>query len=180
MLIRKETAADVAAIEEVTIAAFQALAISQHTEQFVIHALRQAQVLTVSLVAEFGGRVVGHVAFSPITLSDGSPHWYGLGPISVWPEYQRRGIGKSLVHEGLRSLKALGAQGCALVGDPNYYQRFGFRNHAQLVYEGIPQAYFLVLPFVERVPQGTVTFHEGFAARSDSRALATDTQMSSN
>lgn len=166
MIIRKETAADIAAIDEVTIAAFQALTISQHTEQYVIRALRQARVLTVSLVAEFGGRVLGHVAFSPVTLSDGSPHWYGLGPISVWPEYQRQGIGKSLVHEGLSSLKALGARGCALVGDSNYYQRFGFKNHPQLVFEGIPQTYFLVLPFVEPVPQGTVLFHEGFAARA--------------
>lgn len=166
MIIRRETAADIAAIEEVTIAAFQTLSISQHTEQYVIRALRQARVLTVSLVAEFGGRVLGHVAFSPITPSDGSPHWYSLGPISVWPEYQRQGIGKSLVHEGLCSLKALGARGCALVGDPNYYQRFGFRNQPQLVYEGIPQAYFLVLPFVEPVPQGTVVFHEGFSARA--------------
>jgi len=166
MIIRKETAADIAAIEEVTIAAFQALSISQHTEQYVIRALRQARVLTVSLVAEFGGRVVGHVAFSPITLSDGSPHWYCLGPISVWPEYQRQGIGKSLVHEGLSTLKALGAQGCALVGDPNYYQRFGFKNNPMLIYKNIPQTYFLVLPLSEPTPQGTVVFHEGFAARS--------------
>lgn len=166
MIIRNETAADVAAIAEVTIAAFQTLAVSQHTEQFVIQALRQAKALTVSLVAEFGGQVVGHVAFSPISISDGSQHWYGLGPISVWPEYQRQGIGKALIHDGLLSLKALGAQGCALVGDPNYYQRFGFKNHPKLVYDGIPQAYFLVLPFAETLPEGTVVFHEGFAARS--------------
>jgi len=166
MIIRNETAADVTAIAEVTIAAFQTLAISQNTEQFVIQALRQAHALSVSLVAEFGGRVVGHVAFSPAHISDGSVDWYALGPISVWPEYQKQGIGKSLIYEGLLSLKALGARGCALVGDPNYYRRFGFKNHPKLIYEGIPQQYFLALPFAEPVPRGAVTFHEGFDARA--------------
>jgi len=166
MILRNETAADSEAISDLTVAAFQTLAISQHTEQFIIQALRQAHALTVSLVAEFGARVVGHIAFSPIAISDGSPHWYGLGPISVWPEYQCQGIGKSLIHEGLASLKAIGAQGCALVGDPNYYHRFGFKNNPNLTYAGIPQEYFLVLPFTDAVPQGSVTFHETFSARS--------------
>ncbi len=166
MIIRHETASDIDAISEVTIAAFQTLAISQHTEQFIIQALRDAHALTISLVAEFGGQVVGHIAFSPVTMSDGSANWYGLGPISVMPAFQKKGIGKSLMSEGLSSLKALGAQGCALVGDPNYYQRFGFANHPQLIHEGIPQEYFMVLPFGEAVPKGTVTFHPGFAARA--------------
>src|SRR4030067_894759 len=87
-----------------------------HTEQFIISALRAANVLTVSLVAEIDGRVVGHIAFSPVTISDGSQNWYGLGPVSVLPEYQRQGIGKSLIQEGLSALKGLGGQGCALVG----------------------------------------------------------------
>jgi len=164
MIIRHETASDIDAISEVTIAAFQTLAISQHTEQFIIHALRQADALTISLVAEFGGQVVGHIAFSPLTLSDGSANWYGLGPISVWPQNQRQGIGKSLMHEGLSALKALGAKGCALVGDPHYYQRFGFRNIPGLMHEGIPQEYFLALPFDDATPQGTVKFHRAFTA----------------
>ena len=83
--IRSETSADVGAITEVTAAAFQTLAISQHTEQFIVAALRAATALTVSLVAEVEGRVVGHIAFSPVTISDGSPNWYGLGPVSVFP-----------------------------------------------------------------------------------------------
>lgn len=164
MLIRQETASDIDAISEVTIAAFQMLAISQHTEQFIIKALRDAHALTISLVAEFGGQVVGHIAFSPVSISDGTQNWYGLGPISVMPEFQRKGIGKSLIHQGLSSLKALGGQGCALVGDPNYYHRFGFANHPKLIYEGIPQEYFLVLPFGESAPQGTVVFHPAFTA----------------
>jgi putative acetyltransferase len=165
MIIRNEAASDLEAISEVTIAAFKNHPISHHTEQFIINALRNANALTVSLVAEIGGKVVGHIAFSPVTITDGSLNWYGLGPISVLPEYQKRGIGKSLIHEGLSRVKALGGKGCALVGDPNYYERFGFRNIPDLIHDGIPQEFFLVFPFdSKKVPQGTVVFHEGFSA----------------
>jgi len=164
MIIRNEAPSDIEAIAEVTIAAFKDHPISNQTEQFIVKALRDAHALTISLVAEVEGQVVGHIAFSPVTISDGSPNWHGLGPISVLPRYQRQGIGKALVHEGLRMLQALGSKGCALVGDPGYYERFGFRNMPSLVYEGIPQEFFLALPFDNTVPQGTVVFHEGFSA----------------
>lgn len=164
MIIRKETPEDIEAITEVTIAAFTTLQISNHTEQFIINALRAANALTISLVAEIDGRVVGHIAFSPVTISDGAIGWYGLGPVSVLPEYQKQGIGKSLISEGLSLLKELSGQGCALVGHPNYYKRFGFRNYPELVHEGIPQKVFFALPFTEKVPQGFVVFHEGFRA----------------
>jgi len=100
ILIRNETYADVSTITEVTVAAFKTLEISNHTEQFIIEALRAAKALTLSLVAEVDGRVVGHIAFSPVAISDGTRNWYGLGPVSVLPEYQRRGIGKALIQEG--------------------------------------------------------------------------------
>ena len=164
ILIRHETAADVSAIAEVTVAAFKTLAISNHTEQFIIAALRAAKALTVSLVAEFNGRVVGHVAFSPVTISDGTSNWYGLGPVSVLPEYQRQGIGKALIQNGLSILRGLKAQGCCLVGDPEYYKRFGFRNISGLIHEGIPQQVFLALTLDKHAPQGIVAFHDGFKA----------------
>ena len=164
VIIRKETESDVAAISEITIAAFKNLTISNHTEQFIISALGAANALSLSLVAEIDGRVVGHIAFSPVTVSDGSTGWYGIGPLSVLPEHQRQGIGKALVHEGLSRLKALGAKGCVLVGEPSYYERFGFRNLPQLVLEGVPQEYFLALPFGDYRSSGTVVFHGAFAA----------------
>ena len=142
VLVRSETPADVGAIAEVTVAAFETLAISNHTEQFVIAALRTAKALTVSLVAEVDGRVVGHVAFSPVTISDGTPDWYGLGPVSVLPEYQRGGIGSSLILEGISRLKDLRARGCCLVGHPGYYRRFGFQNIPGLGHEGVPAEVF--------------------------------------
>lgn len=164
MKIRKEKVSDIEAITQVTIEAFKTLEISNQTEQFIIHALRAADALTLSLVAEMGDRIVGQIAFSPVTISDGTTDWQGLGPISVLPEYQRQGIGTSLVDRGLSLLKGLGGRGCVLVGDPNYYQRFGFKNYPELIHEGVPPEVFLALPFTETVPRGIVRFHEGFWA----------------
>lgn len=168
-IIRDETRADEHAIDDVTVAAFEALPVSSHTEQFIVRALRAAKALTVSLVAELDGCVVGHVAFSPVTLSDGTTRWYGLGPVSVLPQYQRRGIGQALIREGLSRLQALQARGCCLVGHPGYYRRFGFGNVPGLVYEGVPPEVFFALSFDGRVPRGTVTFHEAFQADGPAR-----------
>ncbi|WP_225867473.1 GNAT family N-acetyltransferase [Cyanobium sp. NIES-981] len=147
-----------------TIAAFETMEISSHTEQFIIDALRSAKALTVSLVAEADGIVVGHTAFSPVRISDGSKDWYGLGPVSVHPAFQRQGIGTALIHAGLSRLKELKAKGCCLVGYPQYYRRFGFRNVEGLIHEGVPQDVFLALSFDGTIPQGTVLFHEAFHA----------------
>ena len=145
-----------------TVAAFQTLKISNHTEQFIIAALRAAKALTISLVAEVDGRVIGHVAFSPVTISDGTPDWYGLGPVSVLPDYQRQGIGKALIQEGLSRLKKMKAKGCCLVGHPGYYGKFGFNNAPELGHEGVPPEAFFALSFDGHIPQGTATFHDGF------------------
>jgi len=161
VLIRDEKASDFQVISEVTLAAFADMEISNHTEQFIIEALREAKALTVSLVAEEDGRVVGHIAFSPVSMSDGTQGWYGLGPVSVLPEYQRKGIGKALIEEGLARLKKLKAQGCCL---PEYYKQFGFKNVSELVHEGVPPEVFFALSFNGHIPQGTVDFHEAFKA----------------
>ncbi len=164
IVIRNETENDIDAIAEVTIEAFKTLKISNQTEQFIIEALRKADALTLSLVADLHGRVIGHIAFSPVTISDGTPDWYGLGPVSVLPEYQRKGIGKALIKEGLAQLKEINARGCCLVGHPDYYRKFGFDNVQGLQIEGVPQEVFFALSFDGNIPQGTVTFHEGFNA----------------
>ena len=173
IVIRNETDADVSAISEVTVAAFKTLEISIHTEQFIVEALRAAKALTLSLVAEVDGRVVGHIAFSPVTISDGTMNWYGLGPVSVLPEHQRKGIGKALIQEGLARLKALHAQGCCLVGHPQYYRKFGFENSTGLVLEGVPQEVFFAFSFDDHFPHGNVMFHEGFKANGQ-QGIATD------
>jgi len=162
--IRIETDADVNTIAEVTISAFNTLEISDHTEQFIIEVLRAAKALTLSLVAEVENRVVGHIAFSPVAISDGTRHWYGLGPVSVLPGYQGKGIGKALIEEGLKRLKKMGAKGCCLVGHPQYYRKFGFDNVAGLVFEGVPKEVFFSLSFDGHFPYGNVTFHDAFKA----------------
>lgn len=164
MNIREETASDADAITDVTMAAFRDHPYSRQTEQFIVQALRKAGALTLSLVAEIDGRIVGHAAFSPVTMSDGTPDWYGVGPLSVLPAHQRQGIGSALMNEGLSRLRNRGAMGCALVGDPHYYTRFGFRNPPALVHEGVPPEVFLALPFHGRVPEGRVIFHPAFHA----------------
>lgn len=170
--IRDEKNADRVAISDVTAAAFQSMEISNHTEQFIIEELRAAKALTISLVAEVDGRVVGHIAFSPVTMSDGTHDWYGLGPVSVHPDFQRKGIGKALIRNGLSRLKDLDAKGCCLVGHPQYYRKFGFRNIEGLVFEGVPQEVFFVLSFDGTIPQGQVVFHEGFNANGPQNTSA--------
>jgi len=164
MLIRKEIQSDIEAISDITKAAFENNPYSHNTEQFIINALRKANALTVSLVAEIDGILVGHIAFSPVTFTDGSQNWYGLGPASVSPKYQKQGIGTKLVNEGLNLLKNLGAEGVCLVGDPDFYERFGFKSPDGLKHEGVPQANFLVLSFCNRIPTGLVHFHPAFSA----------------
>lgn len=162
VIIRTEFPRDTVAITDVTLAAFKTLEVSNQTEHYIVEALRAAGALTISLVAELDGRVVGHIAFSPITISDGTTDWYGLGPVSVLPDHQRQGIGKALIIEGLSQLKALHAKGCCLVGHPEYYRQFGFENSSGLTCEGVPPEVFFVLPFDGRVPQGSITFHRAF------------------
>lgn len=172
VLIRDEKDTDYRVIADVTKSAFKTMEISNHTEQFIVEALRSAKALTVSLVAEIDGFVVGHIAFSPVTMSDGTNDWYGLGPVSVHPDFQRKGIGKALIQEGLSRLRKLEAKGCCLVGHPEYYRQFGFINVEGLVHEGVPQEVFFALSFDGEIPQGNVMFHEGFKASGQQSAPA--------
>ena len=163
--IRQELPSDVAAIHDLTRAAFLNATHTTHTEQYIVDALRKAGALPISLVAEQAGEIVGHVAVSPVSISDRSADWYGLGPISVRPELQRKGIGSLLMQAALRRLRERGSAGCVLVGDPSYYSRFGFKAEASLVLADVPPEYFQALPFGPSLPSGMVTFHEAFRAR---------------
>lgn len=162
MSIRNEEASDIDTIAEVTKAAFKEYSYSQQTEHLTIHDLRVAGALTTSLVSEIDGQVVGHIALSPVTISDGTTNWYGLGPVSVLPEYQGRRIGTALVNSGLALLKSMSGKGIVLLGLPTYFNRFGFWSYPQLIHEGTPQEVFVAKSLVERVPRGTVEFHQAF------------------
>jgi putative acetyltransferase len=165
MKIRTETPQDINAIEQITIAAFDDKPYTDGTEHLIINRLREAGAMFLSLVAEVDGKVVGHVAFSVVTINGEDIGWYGLGPVSVSPELQKQGIGSKLIREGLSLIKEKGAKGCVLEGDPGYYQRFGFKNYPGLFYEGAPDPkYFMALPFYADVPEGKVEFHKAFYA----------------
>ena len=162
--IRNETAADIPAIEAVTVSAFLNAPHTSHAEQFIVSALRAAGELTVSLVADSDGKVIGHIAASPVSISDGTSAWFGIGPVSVTPEHQRRGVGSRLTREVLRVLRERGAAGCVLLGEPGYYGRFGFRVHPDLILLNVPPGYFQAISFGPSRPQGTVSYHVAFNA----------------
>lgn len=162
MIIRNETPDDYTTIFNITRDAFAEKSFSDGTEQYIIDRLRDADALTVSLVAESEGGVVGHVAFSPVTISDGSDGWYGLGPIAVRPDRQHQGIGKALIEAGLARLGMLNANGCVLLGDPNYYGRFGFRSVPKLTYRNVSSKHLQIVLLAGEEPTGEVNFHEAF------------------
>jgi putative acetyltransferase len=161
--IRDEQAGDAAAIAALTEVAFRTVRYSDGGESAIIARLRASGDLALSLVVENRDQaIVGHVAFSRVTISDGTPDWYGLGPISVIPLRQRAGIGSAMASAGLARLRGLGAGGCVVLGDPQYYGPLGFRHDRGLVFPGPPPEYFqrLVLGGVE--PHGTVRYAAAF------------------
>jgi putative acetyltransferase len=164
--IRNENKSDIDAIDKVTSEAFLNVPHSGHTEEFIVRELRKSDALSISLIAEHQGEVVGHVAISPVTISDGATGWFGLGPISVSPNIQRSGIGSKLMLSALEALKGSGAVGCVLLGDPAYYSRFGFKPESCVIYPDVPPEYFQVIQFSGLMPNGVVTYHEAFNAKS--------------
>ena len=162
MIIRPERDEDIEGIRRLTETAFRTAPHADGTEHLIIDRLRAAGALTLSLVADADGVLVGHVAFSPVAVSDGSTDWYGLGPISVDPARQGEGIGGKLVRAGLEHLKSLGAAGCVLLGEPAYYSRFGFAADPRLTLDGVPPDYFMRVAFSPVYGEGTVSYHPGF------------------
>lgn len=117
---RPERPADAASIRAVLEAAFPTPA-----EARLVAALRASGKLAVSMVACDGGGVVGHVAFSPVVA--GTESGLGLAPMAVLPAHQGKGVGALLVREGLASCVQLEAAFVVVLGEPEYYGRFGFR-----------------------------------------------------
>ena len=166
LVIRSDNLADHAAISDVIEQAFKNQQYSSHTEQYIVAALREADALTLSLVAVLNPHIVGHIAISLIQISSGVEDWYGLGPVAVLPEWQLQGIGSALIQSALSQLKTIGAKGCIVLGDPNFYAEFGFKAVPELILENVPTEYFQALSFDGKFPQGTVTYHSAFNATS--------------
>lgn len=162
MKIRSETKSDIDSIEKVTIDAFLDAPHTDNTEQLIVRELRHADALTISLVAEHQGDIIGHLAVSAVKVSDKTEGWFGLGPISVTPNKQKSGVGSKLTNKALEILKKTGASGCVVLGDPAYYSRFGFVPEKSLVLTGVPAEYFQAISFIDSMPNGEVSYHEAF------------------
>ena len=161
--IREEVSDDVDAIRTITDAAFKNREYSNGQESQIIDRLRKAGALTMSLVAVDNGEVIGHIAFSPVIVDSMQQGWYGLGPVSVRPDWQGRGFGSALIREGLARLTGVDAKGCVLLGAPAFYRRFGFEHSSDLWYEQAPAEHFMVLPLNGSTLSGRVSFHQAFS-----------------
>ena len=164
LLIRPEETSDQATIYDITKRAFLPMPFAAGDEQDLINTLREAGALSLSIVAEIHGKVVGHMALSPATHESGEDHWFGLGPISVEPALQRTGVGRALIAEATAWMKGRHARGCILVGDVNYYTRHGFLPAPAHAPEGEPPEYFMVRPLSGNPPDGRFKFHPAFHA----------------
>ncbi len=163
MIIRDERSLDVPDIAKVVAAAFTASSHGHHGEAAIVDGLRDAGALTLSLVAVEGGALIGHVAFSPVRIGGEDVDWFGLGPVAVRPDRQGVGVGQSLVYAGLERLTARGAGGVVVLGEPDYYSRFGFAAHAALKLAGVPATHFMALVLQGTAPRGAVDYHAAFA-----------------
>jgi putative acetyltransferase len=162
--IRNEQAVDSAAVSELLKAAFANQPYSQNQEYRLVEALRQAQACTLALLAYLGDQLVGVVYASAVTIKPELPQrWYCIAPLAVAPQFQRQGIGQQLMYAALAQLQAQGAQGCVLVGDPHYYERFGFVRKPGLVSPEIPDEFVLQLAWQNAPAQGEVHYHPAFA-----------------
>lgn len=164
MIVRAEESQDQQAVRSVNLAAFETAA-----EANLVDALRQQARPLVSLVAQVGEEVVGHIMFSPVSL-DGHAKLslMGLAPMAVLPAHQRKGVGSALVRAGLQRCRALGVGAVVVLGHPGYYPRFGFQPSVTFgiasEYDAPPEA-FMVLelqPGHLARASGTIKFHAAF------------------
>jgi putative acetyltransferase len=160
--IRLEQPTDVAAIRDVTQRAFAPMPFADGDEHELIGQLRDAGALTISLVALDEGSLIGQVTFTPALAADGSDGWFTLGPVAVEPGFQRKSVGRQLIEVGLKMLREQSAAGCVLVGNPNYYSRFGFRLAPHLAPEGEHAEFFQILPLRVAEPKSVINFHPLF------------------
>jgi putative acetyltransferase len=163
--IRSEAPGDAGAIRDLTRDAFRTAPHSDGTEAGIVGALRADGALTVSLVAVQGSEIVGHVAFSPVSIGDAAG-CYGLGPISVRPDLQRQGVGQALVLAGLERLRTLDAAGCVLLGDPGWYARLGLVSDPAVWYGERPSPDFQHLVLKGPPAKGEARYHAAFGLPS--------------
>lgn len=167
MQIRSERTDDIPAIRQVNLSAFETT-----TEADLVDALREQARPIVSLVAEDGRAVVGHILFSPVTLSsDPDLRIMGLAPMAVVPDRQRHGIGSALARAGIAACRELGFGALVVLGHAEYYPRFGFipasRFELRCEYD-VPDDVFMAMELKAGALQGrgpgTIRYHAAFGS----------------
>jgi putative acetyltransferase len=165
MHIRPELPADITAIREVNLSAFEGT-----TEADLVDALREQARPIVSMVAEDNGAIVGHILFSPVTLSSlPDLRVMGLAPMAVLPDRQRKGVGSALARAGITACRDLGYEAVVVLGHAEYYPRFGFvpasRFGVRSEYD-VPDDVFMAMELTPGALQGsgpgTIRYHAAF------------------
>ncbi len=151
-----------AAIRALTLRAFAGHPYSDGDEANVIDRLREEGDLVLSLVAVEGANILGQATYSAARLSNGEEGWMVLGPISVEPERQGEGIGRALMEAGEAEMRARGAKGITVLGDPQIYSRFGYRQHTPLRLDGELGEYLQVKSLGAPIPSATISYAPAF------------------
>ena len=165
MLVRAEKKSDRVAVYAVNVSAFETA-----SEADLVDALRIQAQPAVSLVFVDNGEIVGHIMFSPVSLS-GHPNLklMGLAPMAVAPAHQRKGIGSALVRAGLERCQQLGLAAVVVLGHPEYYPRFGFLPASRFGIDSefeVPEDVFMVKalqPGALNGKTGRVKYHAVFS-----------------
>lgn len=160
--IREERAGDEAAIHALTKRAFDGHPYSDGDEADVIDRLRKDGDLLLSLVAEDGDTIIGQVTYSTARLSNGEEGWMVIGPICVEPARQGEGIGRALMEVGESKMKARGAKGITVLGDPALYGKFGYRQNTPIQLKGELGEYLQVKSFGPPIPAATIGYAPAF------------------
>lgn len=161
MIIRPETASDIAQIHDVNERAFE-----RAVEADLVDALREQATPFLSFVAEDDGAIIGHICFSPVTIDRANGQIMGLAPMAVAPERQNQGIGSQLVRFGLDECRRAGVAAVVVLGHPEYYPRFGFRPASTVGLRSeydVPDPVFMVLALTPDVDlSGVARYHDAF------------------
>ena len=159
-----ERPGDAAAIYDLVKRAFAPMPFSDGDEQDLVNALRDQGDLALSLVAlDDAGVVIGHIGFSRATIDGVHVGWFQMAPVAVCPQQQLRGIGSAMIRAGLAQIRQQGARGAAVVGNPAYYERFGFCQCPQLMPPSQSEApYLRALAFEGDVPTGRLGYAPAF------------------
>ncbi len=160
--IRNEERKDIGQVREVLCAAFPT-----NAESKLVDALRTNGKAILSLVAVSDDQVLGHILFSPVSITPPvAAKGFGLAPVAVHPDAQSQGIGSRLIHEGLRRCKELDYAYCVVLGNPKYYQRFGFEKASRFGIQneyGVDEEFMLIWFSQQTAVQGTVKYAPEFA-----------------